>query len=211
MSKVFKGGAGADAQSFPWRGEAVAAGGGVAAFRPRRVGEPETPPPGAPPEPKIELEAVRKQAFQEGFQAGKSATEKRAAEELAKKLAELGRVFEEIAGYKNALRAEADRELMDLAFAIARRIVRREIAVDRGAVAALVASCMREFPAVAVKKVLVHPDDLTLVREALGPGIEAAADASIARGGAVLETDQGRLDARIDAQLEEIALGLADA
>ncbi len=165
----------------------------------------------AEPEEKIDLDAVRKQAFQEGYQAGAKAAEKRLAQESARKLAELGRVFDEVAGYKTALRAEAEQELVDLAFAIARRIVRRELGVDPTAVGALVKTCMQDFPTVAVQKVLVHPDDLPLVREALGGEVEAAPDASIARGGAVLETDQGRLDARIDAQLEEIALGLADA
>lgn len=210
MSKVFKGGAGAQSHGLPWRGETAAASRGVGAFRPKRVGETKTAAPAVAPEPEIDLDAVRKQAFQEGFVAGQKGAEKQAAEQFAKKLAEAARVFDEVAGYKSALRSEAEQELVDLAFAIARRIVRRELGVDRTAVGALVKTCMQDFPAVSVKKVMVHPDDLSLVREALGPGVEAAPDASIARGGAVLETDQGRLDARIDSQLEEIALGLAD-
>ena len=184
---------------------------GVGEFRPRRVGGTEQPDASdAPAEPEVDLDAVRKQAFQEGFEAGKSSTEKRMAEKSAAKLQEISRVFDEIASYKTALRAEAEQELVDLAFAIARRIVRRELGVDPKAVGALVRTCMQDFPAVAVKKVLVNPHDLPSVQEALGPEVEAAGDDSIARGGAVLETDQGRLDARIDAQLEEIALGLAD-
>jgi flagellar biosynthesis/type III secretory pathway protein FliH len=145
------------------------------------------------------------------MQAGRNGAEKRCAEQWEKKGAELRRLREELARYKSALRAEAEAELVELAFAVAKRIVRREVSVDPTAVRALVASCMRDFPAVGVKRILVHPDDLAMVREAAGTGVEAVGDPGVARGGAVLETDQGRLDATIDSQLEEIALGLADA
>lgn len=210
LSKVFKGGADVDARGFPWSNGGEGPSAGVDAFRPRSAGTPEPSPPAAAQQPAVDLDAIRKQAFQEGVQAGRNAAEKRLAEESTRKLAELGRIIDQIAAYKPALRLEAEQEVVDLAFAIARRVVRRELSVDRGAVTALVGACIQDFPAVAVKRVLVNPEDLPLVRQALGDRAEAAADPEIPRGGAVLETDQGRLDARIDAQLEEIALGLAD-
>ena len=76
--------------------------------------------------------------------------------------------------------------------------MRRELSVDPNAVRALVQTTLRDYPAVTVNKVYVHPEDLPVVREALPEGTEAAGDASIARGGAMLETEQGRLDARIE-------------
>lgn len=211
MSKVFKPAAEAKTREFAWRGDSAAGRPGVGAFIPKRVGDALEPEPEPEPEPAADLDAIRKQSFQEGLQAGRNATEKRLNEESARRMAELSQIFGEIASYKSALREEAEKELVELAFSIARRVLRRELSVDPSAVTALVRNCIAEFPSVSVKRVLVHPDDLSLVRQAIGPGIEAAADASISRGGAVLETDQGRLDARIDAQLEEIALGLADA
>ncbi|MCB9385607.1 MAG: flagellar assembly protein FliH [Bryobacterales bacterium] len=208
-SKLIKGGGGREVRAFAWRGDSPKPG--VVAFQPKRVGDQREHPADAPPaEPSIDVEAIRKQAFQEGLQAGKSASEKRLAEELAKHAAEFSKLFGELAGYKAVLRNEAEGELVELAFAIARKILRRELSVDAGAVAALVKSCMQDYPSVGVKKVRVHPQDLAMVRGALGPGVEAEADAEIPRGGAILETDQGVLDARIDTQLEEIALGLAD-
>ena len=209
-SKVYKRTAKLNTREYPYRGEVHGPARGVTDYEPKRRGEPEAPAPAPPPEPKVDLDGIRKQAFQEGMLAGKSAAEKRVAEELAKKAGELGRLFEELAGYKSALRSEAEAELVELAFAVAKRIVRRELGVNRGAVTALVRSCMAEFPAVGVKRVLVHPDDLEMVRGAVPPHVEAVADAGVPRGGAVLETDQGRLDARIETQLDEIALGLAD-
>ncbi len=210
-SKVYKKRAG-ELPSFPFRHNGAGPAPGVTDFRPKIVGEPPAPAPEPPPQqPPTDLDAIRKQAFQEGMLAGKISAEKRASEELAKKAEELSKLFAEIAGYKSALRSEAEAELVELAFAVAKRIVRRELSVDAAAVTALVRSCIQEFPAVGVKRVLVHPDDLRVVRDAVGPDIEVAADAHISRGGAVLESEHGRLDARIETQLDEIALGLADA
>ena len=107
--------------------------------------------------------------------------------------------------------------MVDLAFAIARRVLRREISVDPWAAQAIASACLREAGGAAVQRIRVHPDDVAAVREGIGQGqpggeaIEVLGDASIARGGAVLETERGRLDGRIETQLEEIARGLADA
>ena len=210
-SKVLKRDAAVEVCSFPWRGESSGPAAGLGLFHPRRAGAAREVAPAPAVETPIDLDAIRKQAFQEGLQAGREAAEKRLAEPAVKKAAELTKLLGELSGYKAALRGEAEAELVELAFAVARRILRRELSVDPGAVRALTLSCMREFPAVGVKRVLVHPEDLALVREALGSDVEASADPGVARGGAVLETDQGRLDARIESQLEEIALGLADA
>ncbi|MEZ5366356.1 MAG: FliH/SctL family protein [Bryobacterales bacterium] len=208
-SKLIKGGGGREVREFAWRGDVPKPG--VAEFHPKRVGDQKEHAAEAPPaEPSIDVEAIRKQAFQEGLHAGKSASEKRVAEELAKHAGEFSKLFGELTGYKAVLRNEAEAELVELAFAIARKILRRELSVDAGAVAALVRSCMQDYPAVGVKKVRVHPQDLAMVRGALGSGVEAEADADIPRGGAILETDPVVLDARLDTQLEEIALGLAD-
>ena len=72
--------------------------------------------------------------------------------------------------------------------------------------------------------VLVHPDDLDLVRGAMGDLIgslggiehcEVQAERRVARGGAVVRTPEGDVDARIDTKLQrarevvETALGVA--
>ena len=72
--------------------------------------------------------------------------------------------------------------------------------------------------------VLVHPDDLDLVRGAMGDLIsalggiehcEVQAERRVARGGAVVRTPEGDVDARLDTKLQrarevvETALGVA--
>ncbi len=206
---------------FEARRLGATAAGGVLRFQPRRVDSegheqpatPPEPPPAAaaPPQPAVDLGAVRKQAFQEGFQAGAEAAEKSARETYEKALAGLRGAATAFEQARPALLAEAQEELVELAFAIAKRVLRREIGVDPHAARAIAASCMAEAGGAAVKKIWVHPDDVAAVREGVGAGVEVEGDGSMSRGGAVIETERGKLDGSIETQLDEIAKGLADA
>lgn len=220
MSRVFRGGAAGAISAHRWKAAGEPLADGVSSFEPRTVEEgggaeesvakeaPEVEE--APPVPEIDVEEIRKQAFQEGLNEGEQAGTERTAAEYSKKLDELGAVLGELEGYKRNLRSDAEREVVDLAFAVVKRILRREVTVDPTTVVAMVRTCIDEFAEAEVTKILVNPEDLELVRQYVGEGVAVSADAGIARGGALLETAQGRLDARIDSQLREIELGLAD-
>lgn len=210
-------------KAFEARKLAEPAGRGVVRFEPRRVevdgkerpqGEPQKQPPPDPPPPAapgVDVAAERKQAFQEGFQAGAEAAEKSARETYEKALAGLRGAATAFEQARPALLAEAQEELVELAFAIAKRVLRREIGVDPQATRAIAAACMAEAGGAAIKKIWVHPDDVAAVREGVGPGVEVDGDGSMSRGGAVIETERGKLDGSIEVQLDEIAKGLADA
>lgn len=205
---------------------------GVYPFCPRRVGsdgelverecalpealeplksEPEPEPP-SPPEPQIDVEAIRRKAFEEGATEGERRGAEKAAQEYAQELAKLRSALEGLLSYKDALRVDAEREVLDLAFAVARRIVRRELTIDNQIALAIVRSCLKDFAGSETRRIRVNERDVELVREQLGTPleVEVISDPSVSAGGAVLETDQGRLDARIETQLAEIENGLAD-
>jgi len=222
LSRVWRGGAGATVEPARWKTAGREPESGLREYRPRRVDAqgrdvPEPPPEPAPPAetappapPPPDLDRIRKEAFQEGYEAGEEAGAARAEKGAAERLAELGRVVDQIAGYKAALRAEAARETVELAFAVARRVVRRELSVDPRMTAAMVKACLDEYPDVDPRRVRVHPSAAAGVREQFGETFEVIEDDDVPPGGAVLETAQGRLDARIDTQLEEIERGLTD-
>lgn len=218
LSKIYPGGEGVEWQAFAAKRIADEALKGVVPFQPRRLGPdvddeariPTASPEPVPAAPAVDVEAVRKKAFQEGFQAGADAAEKSARDSYEKALAGLRGAASAFEQARPALMAEAQAELVDLAFAIARRVLRREIGVDPNATRAIASACMAEAGGAPVKKIWVHPDDVDSVREGVGPGVEVAGDETMTRGGAVIETERGRLDGSIEAQLDEIAKGLAD-
>jgi len=170
------------------------------------------PEPTPPPEPKVDVDSIRRRAFEEGATEGERRGAEKAGQEHAQELAKLRSALEELLSYKDALRVDAERELLDLAFAVARRIVRRELTIDNQIALAIVRSCLKDFTGSESRRIRVNERDVDLVREQLGTPleVEVISDPSVSAGGAVLETDQGRLDARIETQLSEIESGLAD-
>jgi flagellar assembly protein FliH len=128
---------------------------------------------------------------------------------------QLGAAVRELTGYRGRLRHDAERDLVKLSVAIARRILRREVHLDPEAVLGVVKAALERLDAHDVCRVRLHPDDLALLgarMESLGLGrnVELAADSSIGRGGAMVETSRGALDASVEGQLQEIERGLTD-
>ncbi len=156
-------------------------------------------------------ESARKAGFAEGLARGRKEGRDSAAKQHQLQLSQLQSTVSQLLAYRSTIRTEVEREVVDLAFAAARRILRREATLDRTAAAGIIRSCMDEKSNSEVTRILVHPDDLEQVRVNVGPDIAVAASKDVARGGALLETTSGVLDARIDSQLDELQIGLADA
>ena len=156
-------------------------------------------------------ESARSAGFDEGLARGQKEGRNASAHQHQVQLTQLQSTVGQLLVCRSTIRTEVEREVIDLAFAAARRILRREATLDRTAAAGIVRSCMDENSNAEVSRVLVHPDDLEQVRLCVGPDIEVAASEDVTRGGALLETTSGVLDARIDSQLDELQRGLADA
>ncbi len=171
-------------------------------------------PAADPPKPEIDVEAIQRAAFQEGYAEGERAGSEAALEQFRGSIASFGRTVQELAAFKQKLRAEAEKELVELSLAIARRVVRRELSVDPTTVLALVRTCFDEYQRAEVHCVKVSPADFEAVsayfEENPAQNLEIRADSAVSAGGAVFETSQGQLDARVETQLGEIEYGLAD-
>ena len=113
---------------------------------------------------------------------------------------------------------------VDLALMLADKILSVAVKADPQLVVEAVRGALRGLVERERVTVLVHPDDLDLVRGAMGDLIgslggiehcEVQAERRVARGGAVVRTPEGDVDARIDTKLQrarevvETALGVA--
>jgi flagellar biosynthesis/type III secretory pathway protein FliH len=113
--------------------------------------------------------------------------------------------------------ALAEREVAAVAVDVARTIIGRELAQDPGAVAELAARALlaaRDRREVVLR---VNPADAEAIREAAGrlaavlsraPGLAVREDPGLARGDAIVETEAGRVDARVETQLAALARAL---
>ncbi len=154
------------------------------------------------------------EARQAGFLEGEAAARSRAEMQVQPLMERLTQALKELASARPALLRDAEAELVDLALAIAHRILRRQLAIDRDALQGLVKSALEKMQAQQICRVRVHPELSGALRHALerqGQGaLEVVEDASLSFGGILLETARGNLDASLETQLEEIGVGLAD-
>ncbi len=200
---------------------------GVEAIAWRQVYTAGPPAQGAasvdePPDSSQKLAQLQKQCEQKvheahaaGLREGEGTGRARAAAELQPAIDRLARAVEEIGGLRARLRAEAEADLVALSLAIARRVLRRELAIDPDALHGLVLGALEKLHGQEICKVRVHPSHAALVSNSLRQNsasaqVEVIADPSREVGAVIFETQRGNLDASVESQLHEIERGLAD-
>ncbi len=155
------------------------------------------------------------QARQTGFREGEAAGQAKAHAAVDAAVQRLARAAAEVAGYRADYRRESEQEMVKLSLAIARKVLRRELTVDPGALQGVVKAALETLNAGEVYRIrLAAPDAAALERhiQAMGlpQAIEVFADATLERGAVIFETARGLVDAGIQTQLAEIERGFAD-
>lgn len=139
--------------------------------------------------------SIRKQAREQGRKEGLQ----ECMEQLSRARAEYER-----------LRARAEQDMVNLAFQIAHRLIGHTIEVEPEVVRDIVGEALATARGRRDIVVYVHPDDHGQVeaaradyaRELDGVPVYFERDSAIERGGCVIETESGRIDARLETQLE---------
>ena len=162
-----------------------------------------------------EIETRAQTAYQQGFAAGQASGIQQASERIEPAASALSRIASELALLRKRFRAEAERDTVKLAVAIARRILHRELATDPEAILGLVLAAFQKLDARETSRLRLSPPDAAIVEQhrsrlSFPAGLEIAADATLAPASAVFETARGELDASVDTQLAEIDRGFAD-
>ena len=190
----------------------------------REVGAAATAPAAGQPvrDPAAELAQLEIQSQQKirearaaGVREGEIAGRNRAAAEFQPVVERLTRSIQEIANLRARLRREAEADVVQLALAIGRRVVRRELSADPDALRGMVVAALEKLQGQEISRVKVHPSHVALVKsclqQALNSGqVEVLPDPSRELGSVIFETTRGNLDASVESQLLEIERGLTD-
>ena len=152
-----------------------------------------------------------------GYDAGRAEGLARVEELTAEKVAHVTRLAISAAVDRRELLHNAEAEVVRLATRIARKVVQRELMTDPTIVHRLAEAALRHVAADGLVRLRVNPDDY----EELGAywarahgavendrTYEVVADPAIGRGGVVIETRAGTIDAQLETQLDEIAQAL---
>jgi len=163
---------------------------------------PERPAPGSAPT----VDAVREQAFEEGFAAGVAQAQSR----LDGPASALAAAADQLQALRTDAAASVEADAVDLALRIAEQAVGAAIAVDPELVVEAVRGALRRLVERDRVLILVNPDDLELVRDHVARlvgelgGIEhceVQAERRVRPGGAIVRTSEGEVDATLETKL----------
>src|SRR5436190_6762442 len=151
-----------------------------------------------------QLRAARQSGYQDGYRDGLVALEGFKQSFASQTTTQVGALVRSVSEQLDALQQEMARALATTATALARQVLRSELATRPECVTQVAEQALDALLLSARHIVLrVHPDDYALIAlgsaEAIAArGARLVADAQVARGGCRLESDIGLVDATLD-------------
>lgn len=149
-------------------------------------------------------------AVQTGYTKGMKLGEAEGRAILAKEALRLQDTIDELRQVRGDVLAEAEDALVELVFAAICRLVGTEGA-SRDVAANAVRSACAALHGEDTLTILVHPDDLTALRERLGTmeSVSLLPSPVVRVGGCMIAGAAGTLDARLETQVEGLRIALA--
>jgi flagellar assembly protein FliH len=156
---------------------------------------------------RAEADILREAARAEGFASGRAD----AVAALEPALAALTQAVADVHAQQVEAASQLERRAVELGLALARKILAGALDVEPERVLEAVTGALRGIVERERVTVLVNPDDLEIVREAMDNlkaslgGIEhceVQAERRVGRGGCIVRTPVGDVDARVETKLE---------
>ncbi|MEA2663793.1 MAG: flagellar assembly protein FliH, partial [Candidatus Eremiobacteraeota bacterium] len=156
-------------------------------------------------------DAIAQDARAKGHAEGLGAGRAQAERDVDDMLATMRELLEMARAERRKLLEDAEPELVRLALGIAERVLHQQVALDRGVVVEMARTAIARLIERDSVTVRVNPADLERIREhreelvAIGDirNLRVVEDQRVGRGGVVVETEAGTIDARIATQLDE--------
>jgi len=161
---------------------------------------------------------VRQEAYNLGMAEGIKRGAAQQKQELAKLVNTLSGLIGELTREKKEFLRRMESEALNLAFAIAEKILNHAIATDKDAICKVLEGALKKIVDHEGIRIRVNPDDyryLTERKADIFPGLEGVKDimleedSTIGRGSAVIDSAFGEVDARLDQQLRELKAALS--
>ena len=154
-----------------------------------------------------QVEKIHQQARLDGYQAGMKEGRQRAGSEAERLVAMAGAFSSETA----ELDQQLAQQVLDVALDVARQMLRNVLEVKRELILPVIREAIRSLPVLGEERCLrLHPQDAALARDLAGESLAAGSgwtiveDAAITRGGCVVCTSHGEVDATLDTRWRRI-------
>ncbi len=166
--------------------------------------EPLPPPP--------DFEAIKAEAWREGFQLGYDEGLRLAAEEQHDAGTRLSALLQGVASDTEVLVRGLEAQVVELALAIAEKVIAREARIDPEIILSVVRSALSEVHDATELRIRANPDDVPLLetrwQEMLPRSVaersELIADDLVERGGVLVETRIGYADSQLKTRMNQV-------
>ncbi|RLB36138.1 MAG: hypothetical protein DRH11_00310 [Deltaproteobacteria bacterium] len=163
---------------------------------------------------------LEKEAYEKGFAQGEKDGLELGQKKAAKIVEDLENLLEQVSRSKKEMLRLHEKQILELVFAIAKKIIKKQLASIDDAVKQTILSALH-LAAEKSKVVLrISPEDFSYV-ERLRPelfskfqelkSVVVTSDPSITKGGCFVETSYGDVDARVETQLAKVHESLEKA
>jgi len=163
-----------------------------------------------------QIQKLEKDAYGKGYTEGLKSQNK----DIATKLEVLVAVTKTIPQIKKDILEKGEEQMVKLAIAIAEKILHQEVSTRKEIILDVLKGALKNIAETEGMKIRLNPQDFRYMMEVKKDFLQSfdgirnivfEEDSSIKRGGAVVETMFGEVDARLENQLKEIKAALLHA
>lgn len=160
-----------------------------------------------------DIEELERRAYAQGFSEGEKAGIETGMKKVAPVLKNFEQAKEELEKVRGQIYSRVERETVELALAIARKIVFQEVRTDREVILRVVREALKRTNEAANVKIRINPSDFNILKNNENmfgaemnslENLHLIKDDRINDGGCMIETEMGEIDARIETQLRAV-------
>ena len=160
-----------------------------------------------------EVQSARQRALAEGLAEGIEKGKALHRQELRQSIESLTALLAGVTKIRQTVLEQGEQQILDLALAVAEKIIHLEVTTNREVIQAVLQEAIRHIADRDGMKIRIHPQDFCYMMEIKSDFLQTLdgiknlvfeQDETIARGGALLETLYGEVDARLDQQYQEV-------
>jgi len=166
-----------------------------------------------------DLESIRKKAEEEGYEAGLEKGYAEGQAEVERLVQQLHSIIDKTIEKRNEIIDESETQVINLVVMIAKKVVKVISENQKNVVVNNVIQALRKLKSRGEVLIKVNLADVELTSEHIKDfmrmvenirSVTVVEDSTVDRGGCIIETDFGEIDARISSQLHEIEEKILD-
>jgi flagellar assembly protein FliH len=161
-------------------------------------------------EAQSKAQQILEQAYNQGYSQGYNEAKNKLEQEYQQKINELQEQIKNILNLKESLVKEMEKDIVELAIKVAEKVINKKIEEEPELVSSYLIELLPKIEQAKNITIWINPNEIEYVRLSKDKfknlveveNINIAPDSRIEKGGCIIETNFGKIDARISTKLE---------